>query len=90
MLDMLLELIFYAIFPYFKRKKRKKEDWFGVVEEKRIEGDYSVKKQKHAVVFRTSEGQKRKMKMSEELFNKYEKGQQYHKRNGEDYPDPVS
>jgi len=29
------------------------------------------------------------MKMSEELFNKYEKGKQYHKRSGKDFPDPV-
>jgi hypothetical protein len=73
-----------------KRKKRKKEEWYGVVEEKRVEGDYSLKKHKYAVVFRTGEGQKRKMKMSEEFFNKYEKGKQYHKRSGEDFPDPVS
>ena len=90
MLDAILEFFLYAIFPYFKRKKRKKEEWYGVVEENRIEGDYSLKKQKYAVVFRTSEGQKRKFHMNEELFNKYEKGKQYHKRSGEDYPNPVS
>jgi hypothetical protein len=87
--DTILELIIYAIFPYFRRKKRRKEEWYGTVEEKRIEGDFSLKKQACVVVFRTNEGQKRKMKMSEELFNKYEKGKQYHKRSGEDYPDPV-
>ena len=90
MLDAILEFFLYAIFPYFKRKKRKKEEWYGVVEENRIEGDYSLKKQKYAVVFRTSEGQKRKFHMNEELFNKYEKGKQYHKRCGEDSPNPVS
>ena len=90
MWDSILELIVYAIFPYFKRKKRKKEEWYGVVEEKRVEGDYSLKKQPHVVIFRTSEGLKRKMKMSEDLFRKYEKGKQYHKRKGEEYPEPMA
>jgi len=90
MLDSILELLIYAIFPYFKKKKRKKEEWYGVVEEKSIEGDYSLKKHKHTIVFRTGEGQKRKFHMNEELFNKYEKGKQYHKRSGEDFPEPVS
>ena len=90
MFDAIWEFLIYAIFPYFKRKKRKKEEWYGVVEEKRIEGDFSLKKHTHVVIFRTGEGQKRKMKMSEELFNTYEEGKQYHKRSGEDYPDPIS
>jgi hypothetical protein len=90
MLDAILEFLIYAIFPYFKKKKRKKEEWYGVVEEKRVEGDYSLKKHMHVVIFRTNEGLKRKMKMSEELFNKYEKGKQYRKQSGEDYPDPVA
>jgi hypothetical protein len=90
MIDDIIELLIYAIFPYFKRKKRKKEEWFGVVEEKRIEGDYSLKKHRHAVVFRTSEGQKRKFHVSEELFNKYEEGKQYRKKSGEVYPEPLS
>jgi succinate dehydrogenase/fumarate reductase flavoprotein subunit len=90
MWDTILELIVYAIFPYFKRKKRKKEEWYGVVEEKRVEGDYSLKKQPHVVIFRTSEGLKRKMKMKEELFHRYEKGKQYRKRKGEEYPEPMA
>lgn len=90
MFDALFEFIIYAVFPYFKRKKRRKEEWFGVVEEKRTEGDYSLKKHKHTVIFRTSEGQKRKFYMKEAEFNQYEKGKQYHKRSGEDLPGPVS
>ncbi len=90
MFDAILEFLIYAIFPYFKKKKRKKEEWYGVIEEKRVEGDYSLKKHMHVVIFRTNEGLKRKMKMNEELFKKYEKGKQYHKRSGEDYPDPLT
>jgi hypothetical protein len=89
MIDALIEFIIYAIFPYYRRKKRRKEEWYGVVEEKRIAGDFSLKKNAYVVVFRTNGGLKKKMKMNEELFNKYEKGKQYHKRSGEDYPDPV-
>jgi hypothetical protein len=90
MIDAILELLVYAVFPYFKRKKWRQEEWFGVVEEKRAAGDYSVKKHKHIVVFRTSEGQKRKYHVSEELFNRYEEGKQYHKKRGEDFPEPLS
>ncbi len=89
MIDALLDFILFAIFPYYRRKKRRKEEWHGVVEEKRIEGDFSLKKNACVVIFRTDEGLIRKMKMSEKLFNKYEKGKQYHKRSGEDFPDPV-
>lgn len=89
MIDAILDFLVYGIFPYLKRKKRRAEEWFGVVEEKRLEGDFSLKKHKHVVIFRTNEGQKRKMKMKEELFNRYEKGKQYRKRRGEDYPEPV-
>lgn len=90
MLDTILELIFYAIFPYFKKRKRKNEEWFGVVEEKRGEDDYSLKKHPYIVIFRTNEGFKRKMKVSQELFHKYEKGKQYHKKKGKDYPEPLA
>lgn len=90
MLDAILDLVVYAIFPYLKKKKRKKEEWYGVVEEKKEEGDFSLKKQGYVVIFRTSEGLKRKMKMSEELFKTYEKGKQYHKKRGEDYPGSVT
>jgi hypothetical protein len=90
MIDYLIEIIIYAIFPYYKRKKRKEEEWHGFVEEKKSRSDYSLSKQKYSVVFRTSEGQKRKIKVDRhELFDKYAKGRRYHKKRGEYYPDPV-
>ena len=90
MIDAILEFLIYAIFPYLKKKKRKKEEWYGIVEEKKIEGDYSLKKHRYAVVFRTSEDKKRKLHVSEALFNQYEKGKQYRKRSGEDFPESLS
>jgi hypothetical protein len=90
MFDLFLEFVIYAIFPYFKRKKRRQEEWFGILQEKRIEGDFSLKKHKYVAVFKTNEGQKRKMKLTEELYHTYEEGKQYRKRSGEDYPKPLA
>lgn len=90
MIDALIELIIYAIFPYYKRKKRREEEWYGFVEEKKSRSDYFPSKHKYFVVFRTDEGQKRQIKVDrQELFDKYEKGRRYHKKKGEYYPDPI-
>ena len=86
MIDTIIEFLIYAAF----RKKKRREEWHGVCEEKKVKGDYSLGKYKLSVVFRTDEGKKIKMVMSEELFNKYEKRKRYHKRSGEDFPDPES
>ena len=90
MVDTIIELLIYAVFPYYKRKKMRAEEWHGVVEEKNVKGDYSLGKYRLFVVFRTDEGQKIKMKMSEEQFGKYELRMRYHKKKGEDFPDPES
>ncbi len=90
MIDALIELIIYALFPYLKRKKRREEEWYGFVEEKKIRSDSLLLKKKYSIVFRTDEGQNRKIKVEhQEIFDRYEKGRRYHKRKGEDYPDPV-
>lgn len=86
MIDTIIEFLLYAAF----RKKKRRKEWHGVCEEKKVIGDYSLGKYKLSVVFRTDEGQKIKMVMSEELFNKYERRKRYHKRSGEDFPDPES
>jgi hypothetical protein len=90
MIDTLIELIIYAVFPYYKRKKRREEEWYGFVEEKKSRSDYVLLKNKYSVIFRTDHGQRRKIKVErQELFDKYEKGRRYHKKKGEDYPDQV-
>ena len=42
MIDTIIELLIYAVFPYYKRKKMRAEEWHGVVEEKNVKGDYSL------------------------------------------------
>jgi len=86
MIDTIIEFLIYIAF----RKRKRREEWHGVCEEKKVKGDYSIGKYKHSVVFRTDEGKKIKMNMSEELFNTYERRKRYHKRSGEDFPDPES
>lgn len=90
MIDTLIELIIYAIFPFYKRKKKRAEEWYGFVEEKIVKGDYSLGKYKLYIVFRTDDGQRIKMPVREELFSRYEQGKRYHKKKGEDFPEPES
>ena len=69
MIDTIIELLIYAIFPFYKRKKQREEEWHGVLEEKIVKGDYSLGKYKLYLVFRTDADQKIKIHVSEELFS---------------------
>lgn len=86
----LIEFLINMIFPSRRRKKKREEDWYGVVEEKMMKSDYSVAKYRCSVVFRAEDGRRIKMKVDDELFNRFEKGVRYHKKKGEDFPEPVS
>jgi len=86
----LIEFLINMILPSRRRKKKREEEWYGVVEEKRMKSDYSVAKYRCFVIFRTEDGRRIKMKLTEELFSRYEKGRRYHKRRGEDFPDAES
>jgi hypothetical protein len=86
----LIEFLINMILPSRRRKKKRAEDWYGVVEEKGMKSDYSIAKYRCFVVFRTEDGRTIKMKLTEENFNKYEQGRRYHKRRGEDFPEPAS
>jgi len=86
----LIEFLINMILPSRRRKKKREEDWYGVVEEKKIKSDYSVAKYRCVVVFRTEDGRTIKMKVNDELSNRYEKGRRYHKSRGEDFPEPAS
>ena len=87
MIDTIIELLIYAIFPFYKRKKQREEEWHGVLKEKIVKGDYSLGKYKLYLVFRTDADQKIKMPVREELFSRYEEGKRYHKKKGEDLPE---
>jgi len=89
MIEVLLDLL-VDLFPWYRKKKRKKEEWYGFVEEKKIQGDYLLSKKRYCVVFRTDNERRIKIKLdSQEIFDRYEKGRRYHKEKGENYPEPV-
>jgi hypothetical protein len=82
--------IIISIFPYYGRKRQRKKEWYGFVEEKKRRSDYSLSKHRYSIVFETDGGQKKKIKVEkQELFDNYKKGRRYHKKKGEYYPDPV-
>jgi hypothetical protein len=89
MIPEIIEVLFYLVFPFYKRKKQREGEWFGVVEKKIIKGDFSVAKFPCTVIFKTDDGEKIKMKFRQEDCSRYEEGRRYQKRSGEDYPYPA-
>ena len=90
MIDTIIELLIYAIFPFYKKKKRREEEWHGVLEQKIVKGDYSLGKYKLYLLFRTDADQKIKIPVREELFSRYEEGKRYYKKKGEELPERES
>jgi len=83
----ILEAIFESLVFGLTKKKRKNEEWAGILEAKRLKS-YSLAKQAHVLVFRKEDGKKIKFRVSAEDFAQYEKGKRYLKRQGEYLPDP--
>lgn len=90
MLDSVIELILYLLLPGYRRKKKRAEEWTGVVEEKRVKSDYSLAKYKCTVIFRRDDGLQVKLEVNEQDFNQYEIGKRYQKRKGDDFPVPIA
>jgi hypothetical protein len=90
MLDSIIELILYLLLPGFRRKKKRDEEWTGVVEEKRVKSDYSLAKYKCIVIFRRDDGLQAKLDVTEQDFNRFEVGKRYQKRKGDDLPVAVT
>jgi hypothetical protein len=90
MLDSIIELILYLLIPGFRRKKKRDEEWTGVVEEKRVMSDYSVAKYKCIVIFRRDDGMQTKLEVDEQDFILYEVGKRYQKQKGQDFPVPIT
>ncbi len=87
MIDGILEFLFYAVFPFLKRRKQKREEWTGYLEEIR-ESRNPVARTWHIAVFRTDEERKVKIYLGEEDSALYKKGIRYRKKAGEDFPEP--
>ena len=85
----LIELVVELFIPAFRKKKKREEEWYGVVEDKLIKSDFSVAKYNCVVVFRRDDGSKRKFKVSEADFHSLEKSKRYYKQAGEKLPAPA-
>ena len=90
MIAELIELVFYLLIPAFRKRKKREEEWYGVVEDIQVKSDFSIAKHNCVVVFRRDDGTKRKIKVSEADFHSFEKGKRYLKKAGEDLPVPIS
>jgi hypothetical protein len=88
MIDTILELLFYAVFPFLRRKKQRREEWTGFLEEIRETSGLSLAEHKQRAVFRTDEGKRIVIKFREQDSARYQKGIRYRKKAGEDFPEP--
>jgi hypothetical protein len=86
MIDLLLELLnnVFVLLPWVKRKRERRKEWSGMVEEKKT---WALSKHAYLVIFRTDDGQRKKVRLDRrEEFDLYEEGRRYIKKAGEDMP----
>lgn len=88
LLESFLDNVLSFFFPHLQNKKRRKEDWYGVVEKKKTKTDFSVSRFACYVIFKKDDGSLAKIHVDEDEFNLYEIGKMYHKKEGEDLPVP--
>jgi hypothetical protein len=80
----LLDMVF-SVFPWFKRKRERRKEWSGTVEEKKIR---TLSRLAYLVIFRTDDGQRKKVRLDrKEDFDVYKIGQRYTKKAGRGLPD---
>ena len=85
--SLILEILdnLIVLFPWSRRKSDRRKEWSGTVEAKKT---CTLSKHAYVVIFRTDEGQKKKVRMDrKEEFDIYEEGRRYTKRAGQDLPD---
>ncbi len=90
MIEDLIPELFDFVLLAFRRRRQKTEEWRGVLEDKRITGDRSLARRRYHLYFRTEEGKKRKIRVDQDDYERYEKGKNYRKSRGEMLPDPRS
>ncbi len=74
------------LLPFSGTKRDRRKEWSGTVEAKRT---LTLSKHAYLVIFRTEEGQRKKVRMDrKDDFDSYDEGQRYFKRAGQDLPDP--
>ena len=93
MLDVILSLLFdmLVVSPSIvKRRWVVREEWSGAVEKKKAYRGHPLSRYGYAVVFRTEEGQRKKLLMGKADFDLYQEGRRYTKKAGAYLPDPHS
>jgi hypothetical protein len=90
MLDVIFDLFDLAIIFQLKRKWEIPKEWSGTVEKKKADLAPSLSRYRYIVVFRTEEGQRKKLRMGKTEFDLYQEGRRYTKKAGEYLPDPRS
>jgi hypothetical protein len=91
MLDLIFSFLFdvLVVSPYLiKRRWGVRQEWSGTVEKKKAHGGHSLSRYGYSVVFRTEEGQRKKLRMGKADFDLYQEGRRYTKKAGEYLPDP--
>jgi hypothetical protein len=77
--------VVFSVFPWFKRKRERRKEWSGTVEEKKIR---TLSRLAYLVIFRTDDGQRKKVRLDrKEDFDLYQEGRRYTKKAGRDLPD---
>jgi hypothetical protein len=87
MFDFVLELLGWVaiLFPGFRRKRERRNEWSGTVEAKKTRG---LSKHAYLVIFLTDDGRRKKVRLDrKEDFDKYQEGRRYTRKAGEDLPD---
>ena len=90
----MLEILFdffvdsLLILPFLlKRKRDARLEWSGIVEEKKARVRHFLSKYAYTVIFRTDDGERKKLRMGKDDFNLYREGVRYIKRPGSYLPD---
>jgi hypothetical protein len=84
------DFLVMGLIGWFLRSWNRKQEWFGVVIKNQRRRARSLSKYRYTVVFRTENGQPKRLRMGEWNASFYKLGWRYQKRRGEDFPDPDS
>lgn len=84
----IIDLIVEFFWIRFKRGRIRRQEWHGTVKRKKAPRGHSLAKYGSAVYFRKEDGRRIKLKMTKADSALYHEGKTYHKRSGEDLPDP--
>jgi len=84
------DFLVIGLIGWFLRSWNRKQEWFGVVIKNKRRRAHSLSKYRYAVVFRTENGRRKRLRMDESRASSYKLGWRYRKRRGEDFPDSDS